>query len=73
MKVLFSDGYIETNANGNTYCGESANKLMLEAQRVSRELKYDYQIVLHYMLVQYKKAYKKALAEVRKKSYLRSI
>jgi hypothetical protein len=46
MRINFTDGYIETSPNGNTYCGNVAHELMYIAQKNAREFNVDYQYCL---------------------------
>jgi hypothetical protein len=46
MRINFSDGYIDLNPKGNTYCGNVAHELMYIAQKNAREFHVDYQYCL---------------------------
>lgn len=58
MKVLFRDGYIETNAKGNTYVGNVAHEFMHLAEKTAREKQYDFQSTLNIYLQEFKKMIK---------------
>lgn len=60
MKTIFHDGYIITSHKGNTYLGETAQKLMHEAEKTSREFNKDFQTIL----CGYIKAYKKQMLKL---------
>lgn len=61
MKIIFRDGYIQTNINGNTYAGNVAHQFMHSANKFARENNCDFKEILNIYIKEYKNMVKEEI------------